>query len=171
MDAVIETPRLILRHFVAADLDALTELMADADFMRFSSGVFTRDQTATFLFNRVIAPARAGLPSQFALLLREDNRLIGYCGFFRQVVDGVEETEIGYRLHPDYWNRGLATEAARAVRDYAFEALKLERVISLIHPENHASRRVTEKNGMKLEKTTTFRGFPAQVFSCVRGAS
>ena len=168
MDAVIETPRLILRHFVEADLDALSVLMANADFMRFSSGVFTREQTASFLFDRVIAPARAGLPSQFALVLRENNRLIGYCGFFRQVVDAVNEIEIGYRLHPDYWNRGLATEAARAVRDYAFEVMKLGRVISLIHPENHASRRVTEKNGMTLEKTTTFRGFPAQVFSCGR---
>ncbi len=171
METVIETPRLILRHFVEADLDALSALMANADFMRFSSGVFTREQTASFLFDRVIAPARAGLPSQFALVLREEKRLIGYCGFFRQVVDGVNEVEIGYRLHPDYWNRGLATEAARAVRDYAFEVMKLGRVISLIHPENHASRRVTEKNGMTLEKTTTFRGFPAQVFSCVRDFS
>ena len=166
MDAVIETPRLILRHFVGADLDALAELMADADFMRFSSGVFTREQTATFLFDRVIAPARAGLPSQFALVLREENRLIGYCGFFRQVVDQLNEIEIGYRLHRDYWNRGLATEGAQAVRNYAFDVLKLERVISLIHPENHASRRVAEKSGMKLEKTTVFRDFSVQVFSC-----
>ena len=168
---LIETPRLILRYFVEADLDALAALMANADFMRFSSGVFTREQTASFLFDRVIAPAREGLPSQFALILREENRLIGYCGFFRQVVDDVAEIEIGYRLHPDYWNRGLATEAARAVRDYAFAGLKLERVISLIHPDNHASRRVTEKNGMTLEKETVFRGFPALVFTCRRDVS
>ena len=69
--ALIETPRLVLRNFVQEDLDALAALMANADFMRFSSGVFTREQTASFLFDRVIAPARAGLPSQFALLLRE----------------------------------------------------------------------------------------------------
>ncbi|MGI8957099.1 MAG: GNAT family N-acetyltransferase [Chthoniobacterales bacterium] len=171
MDAVIETPRLFLRHFTAADLDVLAELMANPDFMRFSSGAFTREQTATFLFDRVIAPAQAGLPSQLAVILREENRLIGYCGFFRQLVDEVNEIEIGYRLHPDYWNRGLATEAARAVRAYAFDVLRLERVISLIHPENHASRRVAEKNGMTLEKTTIFRGFPSQVFSCARGDS
>jgi ribosomal-protein-alanine N-acetyltransferase len=168
MEALIETPRLIMRHFVETDLDALALSMANPDFMRFSSGVFTREQTTSFLFERVIAPARAGLPSQFALLEREENRLIGYCGFFRQLVDDVAEIEIGYRLHPDYWNRGLATEAARVVRDYAFEVLQLARVISLIHPANHASRRVTEKNGMTLEKETTFRGFPTLVFSCAR---
>ncbi len=168
LDAIIESPRLILRHFVEEDLDALAVLMANADFMRFSSGVYTREQTANFLFDRVIAPARAGFPSQFAVVLREENRLIGYCGFFRQIVDEVSEIEIGYRLHPDYWNRGLATEGARAVRDYGFGVLKLERVISLIHPDNHASRRVTEKNGMTLEKATVFRGFPTLVFCATR---
>ncbi len=167
MDALIETPRLSLRHFVAADLDRLAELTANADFMRFASGVFTREQTASFLFDRVIAPAQAGLPSQFAVIFRENNLLLGYCGFFRQLVDEVEEIEIGYRLHPD-WNQGLATEAAQAVRAYAFDVLRLERVISLIHPDNHASRRVTEKNGMRLEKETVFPGFPAQVFTCTR---
>lgn len=165
MNAIIETPRLILRHFVEKDLAPLTVLMANADFMRFSSGIFTPKQTAAFLFERVIAPARAGFPSQFALIFREENRLIGYCGFFRQLVDGIDEIEIGYRLHPDFWNRGLATEAAHAVRNYAFEVIKLERVVSLIHPDNHASRRVTEKNGMTLEKETTFRGFPTLVFA------
>ena len=164
-DAIIETPRLLLRHFVEADLEALAALMANPDFMRFSSGVFTREETQSFLFDRVIAPARAGLPSQFALILREESRLIGYCGFFRQVVDQMNEIEIGYRLHPDFWNRGLASEAAQAVRDYAFAVLKLKRVISLIHPDNHGSRRVTEKNGMKLEKVTTFRGSLAQVYA------
>jgi RimJ/RimL family protein N-acetyltransferase len=60
----------------------------------------------------------------------------------------------------------LATEAVQAVRDYAFEKLKLKRVISLIHPDNHASRRVAEKNAMTLEKETNFRGFPTLVFAC-----
>lgn len=165
----LKTPRLLLRSFADDDLDDLAALMADPDFMRFSLGVFSREQTADFL-EKVRRRDRAGLPSQFAVIFLRDDRLIGYCGFFLQVVDGVEEIEIGYRLHPSYWGRGLATEAARAVREHAFEDLKLPRVISLIHPDNVASRRVAEKNGMRSEKETVFRGFPTIVFGIEREA-
>jgi RimJ/RimL family protein N-acetyltransferase len=78
------------------------------------------------------------------------------------------EVEIGYRLHSDYWNRSLITEAARAVRNHGFAYLKLPRVISLIHPENIPSRRVAEKNGMKVEKEITFRGFPTLLYAMTR---
>src|SRR5437868_5717689 len=161
---ILETTRLTLRSFAESDLDRIAELTANDEFMKFSMGPMTREQTATFL-EKVIRWHQAGLPSQFAVIERETGTLIGYCGFLHQEVDGAKEIEIGYRLHPDFWNRGLATEAARAVRDHAFHDLQLERVISLIHPNNHASHRVTEKNGMTIEKRTIFRGFPTIVFS------
>jgi RimJ/RimL family protein N-acetyltransferase len=160
---ILETPRLILRPFREDDLDFLVPLMANTDFMRFSLGVYSREQTAAFL-DKVIGWQRRDLPSQFAVIHRERNRLIGYCGFFHQQVDGIDEIEIGYRLHPDSWNQGLATEAAQAVRDHGFSDLNLPRVISLIHPDNLPSRRVAEKNGLTLEKKTVFRGFPTLVF-------
>ena len=163
----LQTLRLNLRPFHEDDLDDLAALMADPDFMRFSLGVFSREQTAGFL-EKVRRRDREGLPSQFALIFRPDQKLIGYCGFFLRTVDDVEELEIGYRLDPSYWGRGIATEAARAVRDHAFDELSLARVISLIHPENTASRRVAEKNGMIPVKETIFRGFPAIVFGINR---
>src|SRR5436309_3890489 len=141
--------------------------MANKDFMRFSMGPMTREQTQSFL-DKVIGWDRDGLPSQFAMILRSSGTLLGYCGFFHHEVDTKMEIEIGYRLQRDFWNRGLTTEAARAVRDYGFRDFNLERVISLIHPENQASRRVAEKNGMILEKETTFRGFPTFVFAMTR---
>jgi len=160
----LETERLILRSFREEDVDVMAQLFANPDFMRFSLGVFTeRKQTVAFI-EKVIAWDRAGIPSQFAVVPRGEEAVIGYCGFFHHAeVPG--EIEIGYRLDPDYWNRGLITEAARAVRDHGFADLKLPRVISLIHPENIASRRVAEKNGMKVEKEITFRGFPTLVYA------
>jgi [ribosomal protein S5]-alanine N-acetyltransferase len=163
----LQTPRLTSRPFSEDDLDDLSALMANMDFMRFSLGVFSRERTAGFL-EKVRGRDREGLPSQFALIFRREQKLIGYCGLFLQTVDDIEELEIAYRLDPSYWSRGLATEAARAVCDHAFDELQLSRVISLIHPDNIASRRVAEKNGMIPEKETVFRGFPTIVFGIKR---
>jgi RimJ/RimL family protein N-acetyltransferase len=164
---ILETSRLILRPFQAEDIGRLAELMANRDFMRFSLGPYTREQTQTVL-QKFLSWNQAGLPSQFAVIFRSNNELIGYCGFLHWHLAGADEIEIGYRLDPDYWNRGLATEAAQAVRDHAFRDLILSKVISLIHPDNVPSRRVAEKNGMKMERKIVFRGFPTQVFTITR---
>jgi ribosomal-protein-alanine N-acetyltransferase len=140
--------------------------MANREFMRFSLGTYTRAQTRTVL-QKFLTWNQAGLPSQFAVVPRENNNVLGYCGFLHHP-EMPDEIEIGYRLDPGYWNRGLITEAARAVRDYAFIGLKLLRVISLIHPENIPSRRVAEKIGLIPEKEITFRGFPTTVFALSR---
>jgi RimJ/RimL family protein N-acetyltransferase len=165
----LQTERLILRPFCRDDLDALATLMANPDFMRFSLGPYTREQTQSVL-QKFLSWNEAGMPSQFAVIFRGNNHLIGYCGFLHWHLEGRDEIEIGYRLHPDYWKRGLATEAACAVRDHAFADLKLPRVISLIHPDNIPSRRVAEKIGMKIEKETVFRGIPHLVFAITREA-
>ena len=163
----LQTSRLILRSFREEDIDAMAELFANPDFMRFSLGVFIeRKQTVAFI-EKVMGWDRLGIPSQFAVVPRGEYAIVGYCGFYHHAeVPG--EIEIGYRLHPDYWNRGLITEAAGAVRDHAFRDQKLPRVISLIHPENSPSRRVAEKNGMTIEKQITFRSFPTLMYAITR---
>ena len=162
----LQTARFILRPFREGDIDRLAELMANPDFMRFSLGPYTRERTQGVL-DKFLSWEKAGLPSPFAVVLRGNTEVLGYCGFLHHP-EVPEEVEIGYRLHPDYWNRGLITEAAQAVRDHGFRDWKLPRVISLIHPENIPSRRVAEKNGMKVEKEITFRGFPTLVFAITR---
>jgi len=163
---ILQTSRLILRPFREEDLSRLAELMANRDFMRFSLGPYTREQTKTVL-QKFLSWNKADLPSPFAVVLRENEDVVGYCGFLHHT-ELPGKVEIGYRLDPAYWNRGLITEAARTVRDHAFVDLKLPRVISLIHPENIPSRRVAEKIGLIPEKEITFRGFPTIVFALSR---
>jgi ribosomal-protein-alanine N-acetyltransferase len=160
MTTSLQTDRLILRRFDWDDLDRMSELMANPGFMRFSLGVYSRERTEEFL-RKVIGWDNCGIPSLFAVIL--NNQLLGYCGFYHP--EGFEDTEIGYRFDPQFWNQGFATEAARAVRDCGFSDWKLDRLISLIHPDNVPSRRVAEKNGMTLARETTFKGFPTQVFA------
>src|SRR5947199_6990158 len=95
----LETSRLILRPFRNEDIDLLAELMANPDFMRFSLGVFSREQTASFL-EKLIDWDRRSLPSQFAVIHRDDHRLIGYCGFFINKVIEPAKSKIAIRFIP-----------------------------------------------------------------------
>ena len=77
------------------------------------------------------------------------------CGLERMELDGVAEWELGYDIRRDVWGRGFATEAARAVADFAFETLMLPRLVSLGRSGNRPSARVAEKLGMVAERTLT----------------
>jgi RimJ/RimL family protein N-acetyltransferase len=131
--------------------------------MRFSGGQLYERAQAVAVIDKILGWNKAGLPSQF--VVEFGGVISGFCGFLHQEVDGEKEIEIAYRLHPDFWGRGIGTEAARAVRDHAFGDLQLPRVISIIHPDNVRSRRVAEKNGMRLKKETTFKNFPSLIFA------
>ena len=78
------------------------------------------------------------------MILNFTGELIGDCGLVRQTVDGTDEIEIGYHVRRDQWGHGYASEAARACRDYGFANLKVDKLISLIRPENIASPRRKE---------------------------
>ena len=96
----------------------------------------------------------------YALVEQSSQNVIGYCGLsLFPDLDGQAEVEIGYRLARSAWGQGYATEAAWAVRDYAFTTLGVKRLIAMIDPSNLASIRVAEKIGMKYEKEVMFEGY------------
>ena len=80
-------------------------------------------------------------------------------------IEGTEEIEVAYMLHSQFWGRGLATEAARAILKYGFETAGLSRLISVINPGNIASARVAEKIGMRLEIDGDVNGEPTLLYS------
>ena len=153
----IQTDRIILRRFRKEDLNEIASILSQPEVMEFSlSGPYTREQSEYFLRACLMNYEKRDM-GLYAVVQRENLKLIGYCGYSFQNIDGIEEVEIGYRLHPDYWNRGLATEAAKAVQEAGFTKYGLKRIISIIEAKNIASIRVAEKNGMIFEKESLFK--------------
>jgi len=155
---IIETHRLRLRALRPDDLDALQGIFGDPRVMAgFDSCPFEEDQTRSWLIRALDHWERHGI-GLFAVLDKTANVLIGDCGLELIDLDGEQVAELGYDLRSDHWGRGLATEAAAAVRDHAFEVLGLPRVVSLIRVGNSASRRVAEKIGLRRQRDLTRYG-------------
>jgi len=153
---VLETERLALRHLTPDDLDDLAAIQSDPEVMRyFAAGTHSREETLRELERCIAAQAEHGF-SLGAAVARADGRLIGRCGLIPQSLQGRGEVEIAYLLARSDWGRGLATEAARAIRDHGFGPLGLRRMVSIVHRDNRPSRRVAEKVGLRPERMIQF---------------
>lgn len=120
-ETVIETERLRLRPMREDDLDALLGIFADPRVMAaFASEPFDRGQMQGWLDRNLRHQEQYGF-GLFAVIDKADGTLIGDCGLEVVDIDGRREAELGYDFRSAYWGRGLATEAAVAVRDHAFE--------------------------------------------------
>jgi len=152
----LETERLILRAMLETDFDALHLIFTDPNVMAaFQHDPFTREQMQGWLQRNLDHQKQYGY-GLFSVLLKETGELIGDCGLEQMESEGA--AELGYDFRSDSWNQGYATEAALAVRGYAFDVLKLPQLISLIRVGNLASKRVAEKVGMTLADEFTRYG-------------
>ena len=93
---------------------------------------------------------------------RQTGNLVRRVGLFNP--EGWPGLELGWVLARSCWGKGYATEAARRALEYLFKELNRQRVISLIHPENHSSIRVAERIGENLEGQTDLFGHPVLVY-------
>jgi [ribosomal protein S5]-alanine N-acetyltransferase len=160
---ILETSRLILREFTPDDAQSLALVLSDPDTMRFYPAPLDRAGVEMWISRNLQRYAEDG-HGLCAMILKSSGDLIGDCGLTVQDVDGKNEIEIGYHVRRDLWGQGLATEAARACRDYGFARLPVERLISLIRPENFPSRQVAEKNGMSVWKEVVRKSLPHLVY-------
>jgi RimJ/RimL family protein N-acetyltransferase len=132
------------------DVDALLDVFDDPVVMAaFSADPFDREKMKSWVRRNLEHQDRFGY-GLFSVILKDTGLLIGDCGLEQMELGGESVAELGYDVRSDHWGRGLATEAATAVRDYAFRDLQLPRLVSLIRRGNHRSRRVAEKIGMRL---------------------
>jgi [ribosomal protein S5]-alanine N-acetyltransferase len=167
MATILETSRLILREFVPQDADALARVICDRETMRFYPLAFDRADADQWIVRNRRRYEQSG-HGLWAMDLKSTGEMIGDCGITVQDVDREGLPEIGYHVRRDLWGQGLAMEAARACRDYGFTRLNAPFLISLIRPENVASCRVAERNGMTIWKHTTHANLQHCVYRITR---
>lgn len=147
MIKILETERLILRTWTLDDAPKLFEICSNAEVMKYlgtGKPYETIEQAKDFLRWAEDYQKENGF-CRWAVLLKENQEIIGSCGFARP--HGTEEIELGYLLGKKFWGRGLATEATRACLQYGFEQLKFNETIAITDLENVASQKVLEKIG------------------------
>lgn len=143
---VLETARLILRELTEADLDFIAALVGDAEVMRHYPRTLSREEARGWIDRCAARYARDGHALWLAID-KASREPVGQIGLLSQTVDGVSEPEVAYLVHRPFWRRGFASEAAAAVRDWAFSRGH-DHVISLIRPENLPSQGVARALGM-----------------------
>jgi RimJ/RimL family protein N-acetyltransferase len=155
---MIETDRLILRPLQEEDQEDLLKIFGDPEVMKaFDEPPYT-DEQMTWWLQKNIKHYRQDGYGAFAVIEKSSGELIGDCALEHMDVDGDQAVELGYDFRSDFWNQSFATEAAAAVRNFAFSELRLNRLISIIRVGNQASKRVSEKIGMSFEYEVEHRG-------------
>jgi [ribosomal protein S5]-alanine N-acetyltransferase len=167
---VFETARLRTRPLEMEDQVAWTEFFNSAEATEYfpnPAGLSAEVRAKEWMEKQLgrYADSRYGM---MALIDKTTGEWIGQCGLLAQVVDDIEELEVGYHIFPQYWRQGYASEAAQAFRDLGFQTTDRESIISIIHVDNIKSQGVALKNGMKRTKTSTFWTMPVYVYRIMR---
>jgi ribosomal-protein-alanine N-acetyltransferase len=151
-----ETERLEHRAFEDSDAEAFFALNSNPDVMRFTGEPILQSLEAA-------RQAISNYPDfdsvgygRWASVLKETQAVIGFCGL--KYLSDLGAVDIGYRFLPEYWGRGLATEACVASLDFGFTTLCLDEIISIVIPDNVASIRVLEKAGMQFDGEFLYDG-------------
>jgi [ribosomal protein S5]-alanine N-acetyltransferase len=143
-EIIAQTDRLTIRELTFDDVDALFEILGDPVAMEHYPAPKTRPETEAWIRWARDSYATSGF-GLWAVERTADGAFLGDCGPMLQPVMGELVPEIGYHIARREWGRGYATEAARACRDIVLGSLGFGRVVSIVAPENLASRRVCDK--------------------------
>ncbi len=149
----IETPRLLLRDWTAEDMLPFADINSHPQVMKYFLKSLTAEESLDF-YNRIQNEfARCGY-GLYAIEKKEDGTFIGYTGFHNIPfdIDFAPGIEIGWRLKHEEWNKGYATEAAKACLLYAKERHLFRTILSFTSLLNKSSERVMQKIGMTKEK-------------------
>jgi RimJ/RimL family protein N-acetyltransferase len=153
----LRTDRLLLRRWVAEDRVPFAEVNADPRVAEYLPGRLSRKESDALIARIETHFAKHG----FGLWAVEVRDAVPFAGVVGLSVPGFVEhftpcVEIGWRLAPEYWGRGYATEAARCVLDVGLDVMGLEDIVSFTVPANERSRRVMDRIGLRHDRAGDF---------------
>lgn len=155
---LIETQRLQLRPLTEQDGALMLAVWNDPAFIKYvrDLGIRTERHAREVIRNgAAMMFARYGY-GPYCMSLKASGELVGICGLFKR--DNLDHPDIGFSVLPDYCGKGLASEAAIAVVDYARDPLGIDVLSAIVSPENAASVRLIKKLGLKFERMITMPG-------------
>lgn len=159
---ILSTQRLSLRPFTLNDLDLLYKLNSDPVVMQYiPSGVRTIEETYIDLQDDVAHQEKHGF-SKWAVFLKDSSKFIGRAGW--AWMETTKEVEVGFRLLPQYWGNGFATEILEALLSWGRINISFP-LIAFTYPENSASIHVLEKVGMIYAGRDKYEGREIIVYS------
>ena len=143
MDVVrLETDRLIIRAFTNTDAEDVLAFRSNADAMRYVPRPLQRSiEDAIEMIGMINNNINTNECIAWGVELKSTRKIIGSVSFHR-IEKENSRAELGYMLHPDYWGKGIVTEAVKAILDYGFRELKFHSIEAIIDPENTASENV-----------------------------
>ena len=151
MKIILETERLILREMSHDDFAAHKAVWGDNELMKHYPYTFDDERVSAWIERNIERYKNDGF-GLWAVVLKESGEVIGDCGLTMQNIDGTMLPEVGYHIHRDYQKKGYASEAAKAVIDYAFSNYSFPYVYAYMKYSNVASYSTAMKCGMKFIK-------------------
>lgn len=147
----LETGRLVLREVNEQDKNDIFQYLSDEDVMKYyglSPFTSVSEVVEEISWYKSIYDSEIGI--RWGITERDCNKVIGSCGFHNWD-KRHNRAEVGFELNKEYWNKGMMTEALRAVIQYGFSNLHINRIQALVEPENTSSLQVLKKVGFKEE--------------------
>ena len=164
MRIILKTPRLSIRQFTEDDIDNLFNLNSDPEVMRYLGRPVPRevlrDEIIPFHLDVYERLDRLGT---WAAESAGNGEFLGWFHFRPGPGGDITNVDLGYRLRRSTWNKGYATEGSRALINMGFSNLGVQRVFAHTMTVNAASRRVMEKCGLTLVRTTPYEGPDADI--------
>lgn len=155
MKIITTTPRLLLREFLPTDAEKMFELNTDSEVLKYTGDKpFNSVMDAAHFLNSYSEYRENGF-GRWAVVLKETNEFIGWCGLKKNEDD---EIDIGFRFFRNQWSKGYASEAAIAALNIGFNHFLLSEIIARANTDNKASLRVLEKLRMKSYKIGSAEG-------------